>query len=532
MSRLIVTAAPPTSNGDLHIGHLSGPYLGADVFARARRQLGDDVLLVSYSDDNQSYVQRKALQQGTTPSAIARRFGTTIADTLLKSNIKLDHFLYSLDNPILVNALHRFYEAAKADNVLSRKEAEIPYFDTYQVWGYEAFARGSCPNCGGSTDTSQCESCAFPPVIEDMTDIRCILDGSAARKRKVEQIFLDIEAHRPLLTKLCEHAKFRPQLAAFMDEVLSQPMRPWAISRPHDYGPPVPDDPSATLHTWFGGIAGYYATSQEWAKKIGQPERWRDYWENPECGIVHFIGFDCSFSHAVVYPSLLSHLPMAPSVIQIFTNKFLLLQGHGFSTSRGLAIWANEFLDYVEADALRYFLALNAPETQETNFDLADFQRTINTDLHDVFAQAITALESNRMAVAAEVGIVEERLNPLRTTFLQACSVEDFSLTTMAKVLQSIIGLIRRAKPAELYPLLAVYATVAQALQPSFSKQLARYLRLPKSWGRDWLLTGKGLRELSPLASSADGRPEFARVSDSVVRKFQHVIDSLTLTPA
>lgn len=523
MARLIVTAAPPTSNGDLHIGHLSGPYLGADVLARVRRQLGDDVLYVSYSDDYQDYVQRKAVETGSTPQDVARHYAGVIANTLAKANIVYDNFLRTLDNPLLEEALHTFYNAAKADGALHRRKAPVPYHEKGQLWGYEAFARGTCPNCGASTDTSQCEGCAFPPVIEDMHDLRCVLDGGPMARVEVEQIFLDMEKHRDLLKGIYANARFRPQLRAFCDQLLASELRPWAISRPHAWGPAVPDDPNASLHTWFGGICGYYAASREWAQRIGQPDKWRDYWEDPQCSIVHFIGFDCSFSHAVAYPSLLSHLPEAPRVRQILTNYFLNLEGQGFSTSRGLAIWANEFLDHVEADALRYYLALHAPENAEGDFNLADFQETVNRDLHQTFAEA---KNKTGHGVARDISDLETELEPIRAAFAAASTIEGFSLNGMARSLQDLTAMIRRARPDEIRPLLAVYATMARALQPEFAEKLCRYLRLDPDWGSQWLASGGKLPDVHPSAQEGP-EPSFAKVEDATVRHFQDIVNTV-----
>lgn len=182
MAKLIVTAAPPTSNGDLHLGHISGPYLSADVFTRVRRQLGDDVLCVSYSDDFQSYVQRKAFEEGGGGSDLnersaylARTLGSRMAQSLASADIRYDIFMHSGDSPSLIPALQYFVDAADRRNLLTTSPQTVPYSGVHQVWGYEAFARGTCPNCGASTDTSQCEACAFPPSIPEMTDLRFVL---------------------------------------------------------------------------------------------------------------------------------------------------------------------------------------------------------------------------------------------------------------------------------------------------------------------------------------------------------------------
>ncbi len=509
MAKLIVTAAPPTSNGDLHLGHISGPYLGADVFARVRRQMGDSVLCVSYSDDFQSYVQRKAFEQTGNAGdldarslQVAKSFGHRMAQSLKSAGIEYDIFMHSSESENLIPALAKFFDAADQKNLLFKKDSEMPRSEMHGVWGYEAFARGTCPNCGASTDTSQCESCAFPPNIAKMEGLRFVLDNSEMELVQVNQIFLNIGAKRDFLRSQFSKMNCRPPLREFREKLLNSPLQSWAISRPGDWGPELPEHPGSSLHTWFAGISGYLAASMDWAAQIGEPEAWREYWESEDTGIIHFVGIDCAYSHGVVYPILLSCVENGPSVREIYTNQFLTLNGHGFSTSRGLAIWACDFFDDVNTDAARYYLALKSPELQEADFNLHDFETTTNHVFKNILCKAIKSVINNPITdthfsdgLSTEIGII--KLADIRKLYLKSASVAKFSMNGLAKSLENLLTLIHLSDRAGLPQLLSLYAALSEAIQPEFSQQLNLALGVPDGWANQWLTDGVPLPPIS-----------------------------------
>ncbi|SCX22972.1 Methionine-tRNA ligase [Agrobacterium sp. DSM 25558] len=524
MARLIVTCAPPTSNGDLHLGHLAGPYLASDVFTRTRRLFGDDVHYISYSDDYQSYVVRKALAQQREPESVAREYGPLMGETLAKAHIKLDHFMHTLGlRDHYLEALRTFYFALRDRGALLRQRVTVPFSREHQLWGYEAFARGTCPSCGEQTDASQCEGCAMPPDLTRMRDVRCVIDGTAMEWTKVEQLFLNVEANREVLSELYGRAPFRPALRQFASALLGAPFLPWAISRPHDWGPRVPDDPAAILHTWFGGIAGYYAASREWANSQNDEGLFTKYWSDKETQLIHFVGIDCAYSHIVAYPILLAHLPVAPTVTNIVTNQFLSLHGNDFSTSRGIAIWANEFLDEIDVDAARLYLALRAPETTEQDFDLDDFRKIINEKFATALNQAIERLPHagtgnfDAAPVSTSVGDV---LQNLRQRFIDASAPATFSMNAQATLLVDLIDLMASVDPAQIRMLVSIYSVLARPIQPGFSGRLARYLGLADEWGSSWLVDGG---DLPPAARSPlEGQvPSIQPVASEVISKFR-----------
>ncbi|HSK42247.1 MAG TPA: class I tRNA ligase family protein, partial [Arenibaculum sp.] len=267
MSRLIVTIAPPTPNGDLHLGHIAGPYMAADVYARVQRQKGHDVLFVSYSDDYQSYLQRKGRELGIEPFALGLRNGAMIHETLGMLDIRPDWWMQSGHNPHFRDAVRMFYEGAAARGAIGTRMHRMAYFPAFDVWGYEAYARGACNHCGTSSDASQCEHCAHAPDINRMDGLSCTLGASPLEWREVERDYLKVGMYREFLRDLYGRHPLRPNLRAFVDEVLALPDEDleWYTTRPHECGVTIPTSGGdRVVHTWFSGIAGYYAASREY----------------------------------------------------------------------------------------------------------------------------------------------------------------------------------------------------------------------------------------------------------------------------
>jgi methionyl-tRNA synthetase len=523
-NKYIVTFAAPTSNGDLHIGHLSGPYLAADVFTRARRLLGDDVLFISFSDDYNNYVVRKAKQLNVSKEQLVTGYGAQIEKTLAKANIQVNHFMKALNNQHYREPVHQFFHRVSSEGKLFSSFSNIPFCQNCKVYGYEAFARGTCNYCGSSTDPSQCEICAMPPNIDRVGDFKCILCGQEMSRVPVEQLFLNIEHYWGYLSELYQNKPLRPALRQFIDTVLSQPNLTWAITRPHSWGIEVPGDDTTILHTWFNGIAGYYGASVEWSKQQKDPTSYRSYWHNPDTTLVHFIGFDCSFSHALVYPCLLlSQQNDCPTDIWIHTNAFLNLNGHCFSTSRGIAIWASEFLDYVSPDMLRLYLALVAPEQESANFSITEFRDTINEKLFTSLNELMQIVEN--LIEVDEIPPIEYytgRLSLLREDWIKAANKSTFSMRTMGSVLVKLIDLMQKLAlqhPNALPTLFGIYSLMSLPIQPEFSRKLADYLGLPEQWGRNWLRDGGSLPQWLRVQGTKPA-PYFSKISEEVIERF------------
>lgn len=508
MTRYIVTITPPTPNGDLHLGHLSGPFLSADVFARSRRLFGDEVLLVSYSDDYQSYMARKSREQGAPVPELAHRNAAKIRETMELADIAVDHFLESYGNRHFIAAVRMFYEQAKRAGAVYDIEDMVPYCQRCDTFGYEALARGRCNFCGALSDASQCETCARWPSVQEMEALACTLCKGRLGWRSVRREALRLGESREYLAFLYRNRPLRPILRDFIDTTLQQTQLDWPITRPHEVGTNIGTDTEPKLvHTWFSGMAGYYAAVQELGELRGHPEWIEHYWHDPRSRVVHFLGFDCSFSHALVYPALMRHFEAFPKDVYLYPNAFLKLNGEDFSTSRGHAIWVRDILREVSPDALRFYLASFAPENAIVNFVEADFHR---------WHREVYRNKSNRMMQVAMDEVTAGAAPTYSEYDLQFCvlarqrwrravSLEHFSISALAAVMSDTLEYITNKIDTSEGPvtgLLEVYATMGMPIHPRVSNRILKVTGANTELLRKWLCdVGTSPLELSCSAA-------------------------------
>lgn len=375
MSRYLVTITPPTPNGDLHLGHMAGPFLAADVFAKVRKMLGDEVVLLSYADDYQSYMARKGEESGEHWLDLSRDNTRKIEKTMLAMGIDADHFMHSGENGFFIGRVQQHLNALAEKGVIKRVEGAVPYDQELEKYGYEAFARGTCPECGYSTDPSQCENCACYPDAGLMANLHSPITKKPLEVVKMTRLAVDMRALSGVLKDHYIKHPARRQLGAFIDQhVFSGYDQMWPIERTGDAGIPVEFEGADILvSTWFSGLAGYEAALTEyWARKM-RPAQAERFWREGDAKVAHFLGFDCSYSHALIYPAIASLVHENPPEIYHYTNAFLKLDNEDFSTSRNYAIWAGEFVAEHGVDAVRFFLAIKAPEEVPENFSLKEF---------------------------------------------------------------------------------------------------------------------------------------------------------------
>lgn len=480
MNKLIVTITPPTPNGDLHIGHLAGPFLSADVFARVQRQRGNDCILVSYSDDYQSYMIRKGIELNRDPQEVARENTAKIKATLAASRIEVDHWMSSYENPHFRWAATEVHQAALDARAVTREVSKEPYCPSCRTWGYEAFGRGCCNYCGHDSDASQCEQCAYPPDAAKMTNFRCKLCGGALEWRDAEREFLDIGRYGPYLRTVFDHAPLRPPMDEWANRVLSDGPGKWGITRPGEAGLDLAPDGSRRLHTWFLGMCGYMAATREYAEAVaGRPELYDEYWRSPDVELVNFLGYDCAYSHLVVYPALLSNLPEPRPRNRFYANQFLKLDGDNLSTSRNHAIWAKDLIRDFDADAVRLYLAAIAPEEREGNFQLAVFKEWYR----DIFVETIPALldrAASERAAGTDPLSADDRIlaRSLRDRWDAVTTVENFSMRSMAQIVLDALAIAAERSRIErpVAFLLDLIGTLGMALHPDLSARISQKL--------------------------------------------------------
>ncbi|WP_440058156.1 methionine--tRNA ligase [Pseudomonas fragariae (ex Marin et al. 2024)] len=492
MSKFIVTITPPTPNGDLHIGHIAGPFLAADVFTRVQRQRGHECVLVSYSDDYQSYMLRKGLELGVDPVELARRNSDRIEASLAAINIQPDNWMRPHDNPWFAEAVGEVFGALRDAGAIECRDSSEPYCPDCDVWGYEAFARGNCNYCGAESDASQCENCAQAPDAELMTDLRCKLCSQPSQWKNVHRAFLKLAGFKPQLRDRLLGQSWRKPLDSWLRDSLEH-LHDWGVTRPGDGGLDLQADGSCRVHTWFMGLAGYMAAFREYADRVGRPELFRQYWQSGQGTLVHFLGFDCVFSHAIVYPAQLTALHDIRVRQRFMPNQFLKLDGLNLSTSRNHAIWVGDLAREACADSARLYLASIAPEESEGDFRLAQFLAW-RAEVFSEFFPALLDAGINRDdhwwsgLCGADAGLLEA----LRVQWSKASEPAQFSMKRMAQVLLDAIA-ITRGRLAEGRPvshLAAFIAVAGKALIPDMSAQIISAFALPEARVHATLMNG------------------------------------------
>ncbi|MGP2502524.1 methionine--tRNA ligase [Pantoea ananatis] len=438
MAKYIVTATPPTPNGDLHLGHLSGPFMAADVMQRRLKQLGHDVLFVTYSDDYQSYLPRKSKALRRKPFAYARLMRQAMQLSLELVDIRFDIFMQAADTPAYQRSGEHY--ASLVANQITLKEHKTFYCTDCNLYGYEGFGRTQCNWCGTSSDTSQCEHCARVPEVEKITDMTCMSCNGAMEPVLVKQHIWKIGQNYPAVKAALQHRSTRVCLTSYLEDVLSNENEHWPLTRPGDAGLPVAAMDNYPLHTWFLGLSGYRSCVESYLDANPGRGEFSEWWA-PETELVHLLGFDCSYSHAVGYSSLLLADQNGPRPGYFITNRFLKLDGEDFSTSRGHAVWIKDLTGQYPSDAIRLFCALTAPETAVSNFSRDDFKQWYQQTFLHLIKQAEQKTSFTETLITDQIQSL--RNNSAYLEWLHAASIETFSIAGMAQAALDFFAFIQ-----------------------------------------------------------------------------------------
>ncbi|HLI28594.1 MAG TPA: methionine--tRNA ligase [Chloroflexota bacterium] len=382
--RILVCVAWPYANGSLHVGHIAGAYLPADIFARFHRLRGNHVLMVSGSDEHGTPVTVRAEQEGVSPKEIADRYHREFLDTWQRLGISFDLFTRTgTDNHRAV--VWDLFRTLLDRGHLFRATMLAPYSPSLQRFLADRYVRGTCPYCG-YTDArgDQCESCGRLLDPADLLQMRSSLDGKPVELRETEHFFLNLPAFQEQLyawVQAQEH--WRPQVRNFTLGFLQQGLQPRAITRDIDWGVPLPFPgyEHKRIYVWFEACIGYLSATVEWARHRGDPEGWRPWWQDPATRSYYFIGKDNIPFHTIIWPAMLLGYGGLNLPYDVPANEYMNLEGQKISTSRGWAIWVPELLARFDPDAVRYMIAANLPETRDTDFSMEEFFRRNNDEL-------------------------------------------------------------------------------------------------------------------------------------------------------
>lgn len=392
--RYTITAALPYTNGPIHIGHLAGVYVPADIYARYLRLKGKDVAYISGSDEHGVAIPMRAKKEGVSPQNIIDKYHTIIKKSF-------EDFGISFDNYSRTSAeIH--HKTASDFFVKMYNEGDFVEEVTAQLYDAEAdqfladrFVVGTCPKCGFEESYGdQCENCGTSHNATDLINPKSAITGNVPTVKETKHWFLPLDKHEDFLRKwiLEEHKKdWKPNVYGQVKSWVDDGLRPRAVTRDLDWGIPVPVEGAEgkVLYVWFDAPIGYISSTKEWAAREGK--NWEDYWKKDDTKLVHFIGKDNIVFHCIIFPSMLKAHGDYVLPDNVPANEFLNLEGNKLSTSKNWAVWLHEYLEDFpnQQDVLRYTLTANAPESKDNDFTWKDFQAKNNNELVAIFGNFI-----------------------------------------------------------------------------------------------------------------------------------------------
>ena len=387
--RILITAALPYANGPIHIGHLAGCYLPADIYARYQRVQKRDVKLVGGSDEHGVPITIRAMKEGITPQEVVDKYHNMIRESLQEMGISFD--IYSrTTNKIHHETSAAFFKKLYDDGLFEEKETEQYFDDKANLFLADRYITGTCPVCGNpSAYGDQCEKCGSSLSPEQLINPRSTLSDAVPVKRKTKHWYFPLQNYEAWLRKwiLEEHKDWKNNVYGQCKSWLDSGLQSRAMTRDSNWGVKVPlaDAEGKVLYVWFDAPIGYISATKELT------EHWADYWCSTDTKLVHFIGKDNIVFHCIIFPSMLKAHGDFVLPENVPANEFLNIEGEKVSTSRNWAVWVHEYLkDFPDQqDVLRYVLCSNAPETKDNDFTWKDFQDRNNSELVAIFGNFV-----------------------------------------------------------------------------------------------------------------------------------------------
>ena len=388
--RTLVTCALPYVNGPVHIGHLAGVYVPADIYVRYLRMKGEDVLYVCGSDEHGVPITIKARQQGCSPQDIVDKYHKIIKDSFSGLGINFDIYGRTTSQTHAKNA-SEFFKKLYDDGKFITKESEQYYDPEAKTFLADRYIVGTCPKCGAEgAYGDQCEKCGSTLSPDELINPKSKLSGAEPIKKKTTHWYLPLQDYEQWLREwiLDGHKEWRSNVYGQVKSWLDGGLQPRAVTRDLDWGVPVPVEGAEgkVLYVWFDAPIGYISNTIELL-----PNDWEKWWKSEDTKLVHFIGKDNIVFHCIVFPSMLKAYGGYVLPDNVPANEFLNLEGDKISTSRNWAVWAHEYLhDFPgKEDVLRYVLTANAPETKDNDFSWKDFQQRNNSELVAIFGNFV-----------------------------------------------------------------------------------------------------------------------------------------------
>lgn len=398
-SRYTITSALPYTNGPIHIGHLAGVYVPADIYARYLRLRGHDVAFIGGSDEHGVAIPMKAKKEGVTPKEIIDKYHEIIKKSFADFGISFDNYSRT-SAAIHHQTASEFFEKLYGQGDFIEEVTQQLYDEEAQQFLADRFVVGTCPKCGyEEAYGDQCENCGSSLNATDLINPKSTITGGIPTLKETKHWFLPLDRYEDFLTQwiIKDHkGDWKPNVYGQCKSWIDDGLRPRAVTRDLDWGIPVPvaGGEGKVLYVWFDAPIGYISSTKEWADREGKD--WELYWKDKDTKLLHFIGKDNIVFHCIIFPSMLKAHGDFILPENVPANEFLNLEGNKLSTSKNWAVWLHEYLEEFPdmQDVLRYTLTANAPETKDNDFTWKDFQARNNNELVAIFGNFI-----NRVAV-------------------------------------------------------------------------------------------------------------------------------------
>ncbi len=542
--KILVAVAWPYANGSLHLGQIAGAYLPADIFARYHRLKGNDVLMVSGSDQHGTPITIKAEQEGKKPGEIAGRYHREFLESWQRLGISFDLFTTTgtenhteVTQDLFLTLLEKGY--------IYKAKVSQPYCPQCNRFLPDRYIEGTCPFCGSAgARGDQCDECGKPMNPAELLNPRCRLCAAAPVFEESEHFFLKLSAfQKKLLEWVKPKSHWRKNVLNFTTRYLEDGLKDRAITRDIDWGVPVPLEgyENKRIYVWFEAVIGYLSASKEWAKSGGDGEGWRPFWEGDDSKSYYFIGKDNIPFHTIIWPAMLMGYGGLNRPYDVPANEFLTIEGKKLSTSRNWAVWLPDYLSRYEPDPLRYLLSINMPENGDTDFSWREFFRRNNDELVATYGnlvhRVLTFSYRNFDGCVPQPGELdepsqklmakaEEALNTVGDLISQ-CHFKQGVMAAMALAQEAnrylddkspwkIIKEDRKAAATALYVALGVISALKTALYPflPFSSQ-----KLHGLLGFEGTIEDEGWKLRLPTGGQKLGEPEplFTKLDDKLI---------------
>jgi methionyl-tRNA synthetase len=537
--RIFIGVAWPYANGYLHLGHLAGANLPADIFARYHRAKGNEVLMVSGSDQHGTPITIRAEQEGKTPAEIAAKYHKAFLEVWKGMGVAWDLYTTtSTENHAAVT--HDMFQTLLKNGYIYKAVTSQPYCPKCQRFLPDRYVEGVCPYCGDKgARGDECEQCGKPLNAAELKKPRCHTCGTPPEFRETEHFFFKLSAFQDQLTEWVKgQSHWRPNVRNFTLGFLKEGLKDRPITRDIDWGikVPAPGFENKRFYVWFENVIGYLSASKEWAQKQGDPEKWRRFWEG-DAKSYYFLGKDNIIFHTMNWPAELMGYGGLNLPYDVPANEFLTIESKKGSKSRNWAVWVPDYLTRYDPDPLRYFLSINMPETSDTDFSWREYVRRNNDELVATYGNLVNRLltftyrnfegkvpehkehdELSRQLLK----VSEDTLNAV-DNHLGRCEFKDAIKTAMAlaqsanryldeKAPWKTIKTDRKAAANSLYTALSVITQLKTMLYPFLpfsSQKVHEYLgfqgRIEDGrWEWQDLPPGQKLREPQPLFKKLD----------------------------